>query len=205
MQPVFYFDFAGPNAYLAWRVVPRIEAETGVRFRMLPVLLGGIFKATGNQAPMLAFAGVPAKLAYEHREMARFIARHDLRAFTMNPFFPVNSLNLMRGAVAAEADGVAEAYIAAMFRFMWETPRKMDDPQVFAASLAEAGLPAERLVARCADPAVKEKLAANTQDAVAHGVFGIPSFLVGDELFFGKDRLGDVRDELLRHRQAAGT
>ncbi|SDM43630.1 2-hydroxychromene-2-carboxylate isomerase [Maricaulis salignorans] len=187
--PVFYFDFASPNAYFAHRILPGVEARTGLKFRHVPVLLGGIFKSTGNQAPMIAFAGVPAKLAYEYKEIERFIARHDLQHFNFNPHFPVNTLALMRGAVAAEAEGVLEAYVEAMFHFMWEKPRKLDDADVLRATLTEAGLPAERLLAAIQTPEVKAQLMANTQLAVDQGVFGIPSFIVGGELYFGKDRL----------------
>jgi len=196
MDPIFYFDFGSPNAYLAHRVLPGIEARTGARFRYVPVLLGGLFKLSGNQAPMLAFANVPNKLAYERREIERFIARHGLAAFRMNPHFPVNTLTLMRGAVAAEAEGVFEPYVEAMFHFMWEEPRKLDDRDVLAETLGDAGLPAERLLSRAQEQEVKDRLAANTQAAYEHGAFGIPSFLVGDELYFGKDRLRDVEDEL---------
>jgi 2-hydroxychromene-2-carboxylate isomerase len=194
-DPIFWFDFGSPNAYLAHRVVPAIEARTGARFRYVPVLLGGLFKLTGNQAPMVAFAGVPTKLAYERREMERFIAAHAI-PFRMNPHFPVNTLALMRGAVAAEAEGVFDAYVEGMFHFMWEEPRKLDDPTVLAHALAEAGLPADRLLARAVDRDVKGRLAANTQDAFAHGAFGIPTFLVGGELYFGKDRLREVEEAL---------
>jgi 2-hydroxychromene-2-carboxylate isomerase len=196
VDPIFYFDFGSPNAYLAHRLIPGIEARTGARFRYLPVLLGGLFKLTGNQAPMAAFANVPSKLAYERREMERFVERHKLSAFRMNPHFPVNTLMLMRGAVAAEAEGVFEPYVEAMFRFMWEEPRKLDDPAVLARTLSDASLPAERLLARAQQQDTKDRLAANTQAACDRGAFGIPSFLVGDELYFGKDRLRDVEDQL---------
>ncbi len=195
-DPVFYFDFGSPNAYLAHRVVPQIEARTGARFRYVPVLLGGLFKMTGNQSPVMAFAGIPHKLAYENLEMRRFIAKHGLTRFTMNPHFPVNTLMLMRGAVAADAAGVLADYVEAMFRFMWEEPRKLDDPAVLAATLAEAGLPAGRLFELAQSQAVKDRLTANTQDAYDHGAFGIPSFRVGDDLYFGKDRLRDVEEAL---------
>lgn len=191
-DPIFYFDFGSPNAHLAHRVLPGIEQRTGVRFRYVPVLLGGLFKLTGNQAPMLAFAGIPHKLAYERLEMQRFIARHELTAFRMNPHFPVNTLQLMRLAVAAVADDILPAYAEAMFHFMWEEPRKLDDPAVIAATLAEAGLPVDRLIARAQEPDIKAALLANTQAAYDHGAFGIPSFMVGDALYFGKDRLTDV-------------
>ncbi|WP_339745690.1 2-hydroxychromene-2-carboxylate isomerase [uncultured Maricaulis sp.] len=196
-DPVFYFDFASPNAYFAHRIMPGIEARTGRKFRYVPVLLGGIFKSTGNQAPMIAFAGVPAKLAYEYKEIERFIARHDLKHFNFNPHFPVNTLGLMRGAVAAEGEGVLEPYIEAMFHFMWEAPRKLDDPDVLAATLTEAGLPTERLLAAIQTRDIKQQLMANTQAAVDQGVFGIPSFVVDGELYFGKDRLESLAAELI--------
>jgi 2-hydroxychromene-2-carboxylate isomerase len=192
MDATFYFDFASSNAYLVHRVIPEIEARTDARFRYVPVLLGGLFKLTGNQAPMIAFAGIPAKLAYERLEMQRFIVRHGLTRFTMNPHFPVNTLALMRGAVAAEAEGLLPAYVEAMFHFMWEEPRKLDDIEVLAATLAEAGLPADSLLTRAQEPEIKERLMANTQAAFQKGAFGIPSFLVGDDLWFGKDKLHEV-------------
>ena len=192
----FYFDFASPNAYLAHRVIPDIEARTGARFHYVPVLLGGLFKLTGNQAPMLAFAGIPKKLAYERREMERFIARHGLTRFTMNPHFPVITLALMRGAVAAQAEGILPAYTEAMFHSMWEDPRKLDDMEVLAATLTEATLPTETLMARAQEPAIKAALLANTQAAYEAGAFGIPSFLVGEELWFGKDKLGEVEEAM---------
>lgn len=196
-EPIFYFDFGSLNAYLAWRLLPEIEQRTGARFEQVPVLLGGIFKATGNRSPVEAYAGVPAKLAYEFREIDRFIARHGFDEFQMNPHFPVNTLTLMRGAVAAQELDLFEAYVAAIFHFMWEDPRKLDDPEVLEAALEEAGLPGEELLALAGDQEVKNQLIANTQEALAQGVFGLPSFIVGGELWFGKDRLREVEDALL--------
>ena len=196
-NPVFYFDFGSLNAYFAWRLLPGIEQRTGVGFDRVPVLLGGIFKATGNRSPVEAYAGIPAKLAYEFREIDRFVARHGLVEFRMNPHFPVNTLALMRGAVAAEELDLSEAYMAAIFHFMWEDPRKLDDPAVLEAALEEAGLPSEELMALAVDQAVKDRLVATTREAVAQGVFGLPSFIVGGELYFGKDRLRDVEEAIL--------
>lgn len=196
MDPIFYFDFGSPNAFLAHRVIPELEARIGRRFVYRPVLLGGLFKLTGNRSPVEAFADIPAKLAYDRLEMGRFIARHGI-VFRMNPFFPVNTLHLMRGAVAAERDGVFDEYVEAIFHFMWEEPRKLDDPEILRDTLVEAGLP-EALLARSQDAEVKAQLIANTQDAFDHGAFGIPSFLVGTELYFGKDRLRDVEAELTK-------
>lgn len=192
----FLFDFASPNAYLAYRALPGIEARTGVKFTLTPVLLGGLFKLTGNQAPMAAFAHVPNKLAYESLEMQRFIARHKLDAFTFNPHFPVNTLVLMRAAVAAEMDGDLARFVDAGFHHMWEAPKKMDDPAIAAGALAATGLDAGRLLARAQDADVKEKLTANTQDAAKRGAFGIPSFYVGDDLYFGKNTLREIEDAL---------
>lgn len=199
----FLFDFGSPNAYLSHKVIPQIEARTGVRFAYAPILLGGVFKLTGNQSPALAFAGIRNKLAYESLETRRFVARHGLTGFRMNPHFPVNTLQIMRGAVAAQALGVFDAYVAQVFADMWERGLKMDDPQVMRQALADGGLPVEDLLAASASDEVKARLVANTEAAVEAGVFGAPSFLVGSELFFGKDRLGAVEDEILRQAKAA--
>ncbi len=196
IDPIFYFDFGSPNAYFAHRVIPGIEARTGARFRYVPTLLGGIFKLSGNQAPITAYAGVPLKLAYQRLEIQRFIKKHGLTKFKMNPHFPVNTLALMRAAVAADAEGLLTPYVEAMFHFMWEEPRKLDDPSVLSQTLLEAGLPSERLLRLSQEQEMKDRLAANTKSAYDHGVFGIPSFLVGTELFFGKDRLRDVEEEI---------
>jgi len=173
-----------------------------VKFDYRPALLGGIFKATGNQSPMVAFAGVPSKLAYEGKETERFIKRHGIQDYARNPHFPVNTLQIMRGAVAAETLGVFVPYVDAVYSAMWTQGLKMDDPAVIQSALTAAGLPPERLLALIADDAVKGKLIANTNDAVAKGVFGSPSFLVGDELYFGKDKLREVEEEIVA--QGAG-
>ena len=197
--PIFYFDFASPNAYFVHRVLPAIESRTGKRFNYVPTLLGGLFKLTGNQAPMFAFAGVPAKLAYEHREVTRFIERHGLTKFVMNPYFPVNTLLAMRGAVAAEEGGLLAAYAEALFAAMWEQGVNCSDPAELARVLEAAGLPAGALLAATQEEAVKAGLIANTEGAADHGVFGLPSFLVGGELYFGKDKLGEVERAVVDH------
>jgi 2-hydroxychromene-2-carboxylate isomerase len=196
MDVVFYFDFGSPNAYLAHKVIPGIEARTGVQFRYVPALLGGIFKATGNRSPAEAYAGIPLKLAYERKETERFVRRHGITDYAHNPHFPVNTLLIMRGAVAAQRLGVFEAYVDWVYRAMWADGLKMDDPAVVKATLHVAGLPADELLALTQDAEVKAALIANTEDAVAHGVFGSPSFRVEGELFFGKDRLRDVEEEI---------
>ena len=194
----FIFDFGSPNAYLAHKVLPGVAARTGATVVLLPCLLGGIFKLTGNQAPTTAFGGIKGKLDYEMLETQRFIQAHGLSAFRFNPHFPVNTLLLMRGMVAAQGMGVDEAYLDAMLRGMWEEGLKLDDPAVFVAAVDAAGLDGQALLAATADPEVKARLAANTDAAVARGVFGIPTLFVGDEMFFGKDRLGQVEAELAK-------
>jgi len=198
----FIFDFGSPNAYLAWKVLPALAARHGATVNLIPCLLGGIFKATGNQAPAIAFGGVKGKMDYEMLEMRRFIAAHELTAFRFNPHFPVNTLLLMRGMIAAQRSplgaGVGEAYLDAMLKGMWEDGQKLDDPEVFVATANAAGLDGPALLAATGDPEVKGQLATNTEGAVARGVFGIPTFFVGDEMFFGKERLGQVEAELAK-------
>ena len=194
---VFWFDFASPNAYLSHRVIPDVEARTGVRFRYVPTLLGGLFKLTGNQAPMIAFGGIKNKLAYESLETRRFIARHGLSAFRMNPHFPVNTLKIMRGAVAARSLGVFEPYVEAMFRAMWEDGRKMDEAEEIAAVVAAAGIDAAALVARSEEPAVKQGLIDSTEAAGEAGAFGIPTVAVNGQIWFGKDRLREVEEAIV--------
>jgi len=194
----FLFDFGSPNAYLAHKVIPGIEARTGVKFDYVPILLGGVFKLTGNKSPMVAFAGIKNKLDYEQLETQRFIARHGLAAFRFNPNFPVNTVAIMRGALAAEMQGCFVPYVEAVFRAMWEEGLKMDEPEVIAATLGRVGLDGAGLLALTQDQAVKDRLLANTEAAVARGVFGAPSFFVGRELFFGKDRLREVEDQIAK-------
>ncbi len=193
----FIFDFGSPNAYLAHRVLPGIARRTGATFRYVPCLLGGIFKATGNQPPMAAFGGVKGKLDYEMLETRRFIAKHGLTRFQFNPHFPVNTLTLMRGAIAAEIDGRLAEYIEAGVSSMWEQGLKMDDPEVYVEAMTRAGFDGATLLERTQDPTVKAKLAENTAAAVARGAFGIPTFYVGNEMFFGKERLGQVEEEIV--------
>jgi 2-hydroxychromene-2-carboxylate isomerase len=193
----FLYDFGSPNAYFAHRVIPQIEARTGVKFTYVPILLGGVFKATNNKSPVVQFADIKNKLAYERLEIDRFIKKHGLTKFRWNSNFPVNTLIIMRGAIAAERDGVAAPYIEAMFRGMWEEGRKLDHPSVIVETLNEAGLDGERLAAQTQNQAVKDTLVANTENAVARGTFGAPTFFVDGEIYFGKDRLRDVEEAIV--------
>ena len=196
----FHFDVGSPNAYLAHRVIPAIEARSGVRFRYVPILLGGVFKATNNRSPAEAFGDIRNKRAFMELETERFLRRHGITDFRRNPFFPVNTLTLMRAAVAAEHEGCFARYVDVVFHHMWSEPKKLDEPAVIRAVLAEGGLDAERLLARAAAAEVKQELLRNTQESVARGTFGAPTFFVGDEMFFGKDQLRDAEEEALRRR-----
>ena len=188
----FLFDFGSPNAFLVHRAIPPIEAREDVQFVYVPVLLGGIFKATGNQSPAQTYGHIAAKRAYDRLEIERFCSAHGITDFVMNPHFPVNTLAIMRGAVAAQRLGVFAPYVEAMFAGMWARGLKLDDPAVIAATLDAAGLPTAELLAEAQADPVKQALAATTARAVERGVFGSPSFFVGDDLYFGKDRLRDA-------------
>ncbi len=190
----FVFDFGSPNAYLAYRALPPILERTGARLAINPCLLGGIFKATGNKPPMIAFGPIKGKFEYEKLEIRRFIAKHRLLKFRLNPHFPVNTLMLMRGFVAAAEAGSEAAYLEMGLEGMWEEGLKLDDRDVLARRLDAAGLNSPSLLAAAETDPVKQKLADNTAAAVARGVFGIPTFFVGDEMFFGKERLGQVEE-----------
>ena len=198
----FLFDFGSPNAYLAAKVIPDVEKRTGVKFEYVPVLLGGIYKLTGNSSPADYLKGIRNKREQMERETERFIRRHGITTFRKNPFFPVNTLQLMRGAVAAEAEGLFWPYFHAVYHHMWEEPKKMDDPGVMRDALTSSGIDADRIIARSQDPAVKNRLMALTQDAVDRGAFGSPTFFVNDEMFFGKDQLRDVEQEILAQQRA---
>jgi 2-hydroxychromene-2-carboxylate isomerase len=198
----FHFDFGSPNAYFAHRVIPGIEQRTGVKFTYVPILLGGVFKLTNNQSPITQFKEVKNKLPYGLIESRRFIKRHGLTKFKMNPSFPVNTVQIMRGAVAAEMDGQLPKYVEAVFVAMWETGKKMDDATVIRAELDAAGLDGARTLARIQEQDVKDKLLKNTEATVARGTFGTPTFYVGEEIYFGKDKLRDVEEEILAQKAA---
>lgn len=200
----FLFDFGSPNAYLAELVIPSIERRTGVKFDYVPVLLGGIFKATGNMSPFDSLRGIKNKPEYMALETQRFVHRHNITTFRPNPFFPVNTLMLMRGAVAAQFEGVFEPYFRAAYHHMWEEPKKMDDIEIFRAAFKSSGLDIDRLIARAQQDDVKKKLIDLTGDAVNRGAFGSPTFFVGKEMFFGKDQLRDVEESIVEQtRQLA--
>ena len=201
----FHFDFGSPNAYLAEKALPDIERRTGVKFEYVPVLLGGIFKATNNLSPFESLRGIKNKPEYQALETRRFIRRHAITTFKPNPFFPVNTLMLMRGAVAARFEGLFEPYFRAAYHHMWEEPKKMDDLDIFRNAFMSSGIDIDRLIARAQQDDVKKKLIELTSDAVARGAFGSPTFFVGNEMFFGKDQLRDVEESIIEQTKSVAT
>ena len=192
--PQFMFDFGSPNAFLSHEAIPAIEARSGVKFEYVPVLLGGIFKATNNKSPAETLAGVKNKPQFHALETERFVKRFKVKPYVFNPFLPVNTLNLMRAAIAAQLEGVFEKYVDAAFHHMWGEPKKMDDPEVALKALTASGLDGAKLLARAQEPEVKARLIENTQQAVERGAFGSPTFFVGREMFFGKEQLREVEE-----------
>ena len=193
----FHFDFGSPNAYLSHLVIPEIEKRTGVKFEYVPVLLGGVFKATNNRSPAESLQGIKNKPEYERLETTRFLRRHNIIRYKTNPFFPVNTLMMMRGAIAAQSLDVFARYVDEMYRNMWAEPKKMDDPNIFRAALDGAGLESTRILELIQTPKIKDQLIENTQRSVERGTFGSPTFYVGNEIFFGKDRLRDVEEMIV--------
>jgi 2-hydroxychromene-2-carboxylate isomerase len=194
----FHFDFGSPNAYLSHLLIPSIEERTGTRFDYVPVLLGGVFKATNNVSPMISLQGIKNKPEYSQLEMKRFLAKHEVADFQFNPHFPVNTLTIMRGAVVAGLEGYGPKYIDEVYKAMWATPKKMDDPEVIVEALNAAGFDGAHILTRTQEPEVKSVLVESTGASVERGTFGSPTFYVGDEIFFGKDSLRDVEEEILK-------
>lgn len=180
----FYYDFGSPNVYLAWKALSQVD---GLTLTLKPALIGGIFKGANNQPPWQAFGNVPAKMDYMRREIKRFATLYDISDFKMNPHFPVNTLLAMRGAMVAHADGVEGEYFSAVQVAMWETGHDVSKPDVLAAVLDAAGLPGAAMVARTQDAAIKQALMDVTGAAVDRGLFGLPTWFAGDEIYFGKD------------------
>jgi len=195
MKVDFIFDFASPNAYFCHRVIPEIEKRTGATFNYIPCLLGGIFKITNNQAPMMAFNGITNKLEYQNIEIQRFIKKHNLAHLTMKSFFPVMTLQLQRGAIAAMSLNVFDEYLEAIFKGMWEKSLNLADQEVLVNLLtAETQIDISNLVEKMQTQEIKDQLIQNTSNAVERGAFGIPTFFAADEIFFGKDSLGDLEE-----------
>ena len=191
----FFFDFGSPTTYLAHTQLPRIARETGVALVYRPMLLGGVFKATGNASPVT----VPAKGRWMNDDMPRWARRYGV-PFAFNPHFPINTLTLMRGATGLQMRQPQDLarYVDAVFHAMWVAPRNLGDAAELASLVAEAGFDTQAFLALVADPEVKARLVAHTEEAVARGVFGAPTCFVGGQMFFGQDRLEFVREECSR-------
>lgn len=200
-QVEFHFDFGSPNAFLSHMVLPEIERRTGVRFEYFPVLLGGIFKITGNASPMQTMADIRNKPEYQRIETERFVQAHGIEDFNGNPYFPVNTLLIMRGAVYARGTDYYSDYVRQVFGHMWSQPKKMDDADVVREALIQSGLPADEILAATQDPQVKSKLLENTNRTVDMGAFGSPTFFVDGNIYFGKDRLRDVEEAIAAAQQ----
>lgn len=188
----FHYDFGSPNAYLVHKVIPSITDKTGIEFDYVPVLLGGIFKATNNVSPAVSLQGIKNKPQYQAIETRRFCTTHGISPQVPNPHFPVNTLKIMRGAVFAREQNYYLDYIDALFSGMWEQALKLDDDDVIRATLSSAGLPTDEIMTGMVDPTVKQRLIENTENSVSRGAFGSPTLFVGDEIYFGKDKLRDA-------------
>ena len=197
MKAEFLFDFGSPNAYLSHLIIPKIEQRTGVKFEYIPVLLGGVFKATNNVSPAISLKGIKNKGEYQGIETQRFLKKHDISNYQRNPYFPVNTLQVMRGAIFAKQANIFQQYINEIYRHMWENPKKMDDPETFREALIESKLPADDIMNGINSAEVKGELIQNTNEAVERGVFGSPSFFVDDDLYFGKDKLVEVEEAIV--------
>jgi 2-hydroxychromene-2-carboxylate isomerase len=189
----FYFDVGSPASYLAWTQLPGLAAEAGATVAFKPMLLGGVFQAAGNRSP----TEVPAKGRYIMGELERFAQRYRV-PFSQNPYFPINTLTLMRGATGVQMREESRfvSYVDAVYRAIWVDAMNMNDPAAVSQVLQAAGFDAAALVALAAEPEVKDRLKAVTQDAVARGVFGAPTFFVGGQMYWGQDRLDFVREAL---------
>lgn len=192
-QVEFFFDFGSPYSYLAYKELPRVAARTGATIVWRPMLLGGVFKATGNHSP----AEIPAKSEWSNSDTARWARRYDV-PFRQNPFFPINTLALMRGAIGYQRKGEADfhRYVDAVFSAMWEQGKNLNDPNEIGKVLVGAGLDPREAMAMLDDPEVKGELKRVTEATVARGIFGAPSFIVDGELFWGNDRLLFVEEML---------
>ena len=192
----FYYDFGSPNAYFAWKALQGVTQRTGLEVIMHPVLIGGIFKSTGNQPPWQAFGNVPNKMKYMQLEIQRFIKDHKLSAFKFNSAFPVNTLLSMRAAIVAQKAGVHETFYPAVFKALWEDDKNISQPEVLAEVLNEAGLDGNALIAATQTPDIKQALMEATQTCVDRGAFGLPTFFLGDDIYFGKDRIWQIEQAL---------
>lgn len=190
------FDFVSPNIYLAYYPLKKLAAQQGAEIVITPIFLGGMHKLTGNAPPFIRDAGVKGKNAYAMLEMDRFVARHHLGKFTMNPHFPFNSIQLQRLLMAAKELGREIEFIDFLLPHVWEQGANMTDPETVAALLEQSPFDAAALMERIQSPELKQQLVDNTDHAVERGAFGLPTFFVGNDMFFGKERLDQIEEAL---------
>ena len=194
MKVDFIFDVASPNAYFCHKLIPEFKKRTGVEFEYVPCLLGGIMKLSGNQPPFVAFADIPNKNKYQSHEIERFIKQHQLKEFKFNSSFPMNTVQLQRGALAAQELGIFERYLEVILEAMWEKDINLADLDILKLTLSENNIDAESLIKIITSQACKDKLITNTTDAVNRGAFGVPSFFFDEQIFFGKDHLYQLEE-----------
>ncbi|NOX50337.1 MAG: 2-hydroxychromene-2-carboxylate isomerase [Gammaproteobacteria bacterium] len=192
MKIEFHYDFGSPNAYLVHKVIPATTERTGIQFEYIPILLGGVFKVTNNVSPAVSLQGIKNKPEYQRIETQRFCTAHGIEPQTPNPHFPVNTLKMMRGAVFAQSKSYYTQYIDAMFSAMWEQALKMDEDDVISSVLDTAGLPTDEILTGATEATVKQSLIERTEMTVSRGTFGSPTLFVGEQIFFGKDKLRDA-------------
>ena len=190
----FIYDVATPNGYLTHKVVPAFEKRTGTNFNYVPCLAGGIFKLTNNIPPLIATADIKNKADYFFIEISRFVKKHNLTKFKNNSFFPQNSLRIQRGAIAAKELGVLKEYVECTMAAMWEKDLNIQDLEVLEKVLDEEGIDHKTILEMIQTKECKDKLIANTSWAVEKGAFGIPTFLIDDQIFFGKDHMDQLED-----------
>jgi len=194
MKVDFIFDVASPNAYFCHKLIPEFKKRTGVEFEYVPCLLGGIMKLSGNQPPFVAFADIPNKNKYQSLEIERFIKQHQLKEFKFNSSFPMNTVQLQRGALAAQELGIFERYLEVILEAMWEKDINLADLDILKLTLSQNNIDAESLIKIITSQACKDKLITNTTDAVNRGAFGVPTFFFDEQIFFGKDHLYQLEE-----------
>ena len=195
MNVDFIFDFASPNAYLCHKAIRNLEKTHNIKFNYVPCLLGGIMKLSNNQPPMVTLAEIPNKMKYEFdTAFNRFMREHSITKFKMNEHFPVNTISLIRGAIIAQKNNFFDAYVEIVLSGLWEQSLKLDSPEALHELLIKNDCHADVVIEEIAKEEIKEELIANTSEAVEKGAFGIPTFFVADEMFYGKDSLRELKE-----------
>ena len=200
MKVDFIFDVASPNMYFCHKLIPDFKERTGVEFEYIPCLLGGIMKLSGNQPPFVAFAEIPNKNKYQFIEIERFIKQHQLKEFKFNSNFPMNTVQIQRGALAAQELGIFDEYLEIILEAMWEKNVNLADIDIFQSTLSENNIDAGSIMEIITSQDCKDKLIANTTDAVNRGAFGVPTFFFENQIFFGKDHLHQLEEYIYSYK-----